>query len=226
ILLDEFRRHYHHFQSALTQVCQDTTGDVHHLVLLGEDLEEFANIVSQNSAVFPDHSEWQVLQVNVQSMILDLRTTYDRRVERSHHSRPNVIFQERSGFPGRPRTIIDPNFLRWAHGRRTTSGIAQFLGVSRRTVRRSLLEYQIEHPGRTPFTDRTNDNSLVEDTDSILEPHQAIPQDLPPEVQNVARLIRWGIVIHGFIDGYSRLITALRAHNNNRSSTVLSLFLS
>ena len=38
-------------------------------------------------------------------------------------------------------------------------------------------------------------------------------------------LIRWGIVIHGFIDGYSRLITGLRAHNNNRSQTVLDLFL-
>ena len=38
-------------------------------------------------------------------------------------------------------------------------------------------------------------------------------------------LIRWGIVIHGFIDGYSRLITGLRAHNNNRGQTVLDLFL-
>ncbi|KAF7310367.1 hypothetical protein HMN09_00578700 [Mycena chlorophos] len=38
-------------------------------------------------------------------------------------------------------------------------------------------------------------------------------------------LIRWGIVIHGFIDGYSRLITGLRASNNNRAGTVLELFL-
>ncbi|KAJ3507942.1 hypothetical protein NMY22_g16776 [Coprinellus aureogranulatus] len=39
-------------------------------------------------------------------------------------------------------------------------------------------------------------------------------------------LIRYGIVIHGFIDGYSRLITALRASNNNRAETVLDVFLS
>ncbi|KAJ3503359.1 hypothetical protein NLJ89_g8474 [Agrocybe chaxingu] len=39
-------------------------------------------------------------------------------------------------------------------------------------------------------------------------------------------LIRWGIVIHGFIDGYSRLITGLRASNNNYGETVLELFLS
>ena len=38
-------------------------------------------------------------------------------------------------------------------------------------------------------------------------------------------LIRWGIIIHGFIDGYSRLITGLRASNNNFALTVLQLFL-
>ncbi|KAG8918181.1 hypothetical protein FRC02_002558 [Tulasnella sp. 418] len=38
-------------------------------------------------------------------------------------------------------------------------------------------------------------------------------------------LICWGIVIHGFIDGYSRLITGLKASNNNHASTVLDLFL-
>ena len=38
-------------------------------------------------------------------------------------------------------------------------------------------------------------------------------------------LIRYGIVIHGFVDGYSRLITGLRASNNNRGDTVLELFL-
>ena len=38
-------------------------------------------------------------------------------------------------------------------------------------------------------------------------------------------LIHWGIVIHGFIDGYSQLITGLYASNSNLSTTVLDLFL-
>ena len=38
-------------------------------------------------------------------------------------------------------------------------------------------------------------------------------------------MIRWGIVIHGFIDGYSRLIVGLRASDNNTADTVLELFL-
>ena len=38
------------------------------------------------------------------------------------------------------------------------------------------------------------------------------------------KLIRWRLVVHGGIDGYSRTITFLRCHINNRASTVLSAF--
>lgn len=39
-----------------------------------------------------------------------------------------------------------------------------------------------------------------------------------------AGLIRWKIVIHSFIDGFSRWVLGIRAHNNNRAGTVLGLF--
>ncbi|XP_046879760.1 uncharacterized protein LOC124470086 [Hypomesus transpacificus] len=39
------------------------------------------------------------------------------------------------------------------------------------------------------------------------------------------QLIRWRIVIHGGIDGYSRLVVFLRASSNNRSSTVMDCFM-
>ena len=42
--------------------------------------------------------------------------------------------------------------------------------------------------------------------------------------QSLLGLIRWGIVIHGFIDGYSRLITGLQASNNNLAQTVMDVF--
>ena len=38
-------------------------------------------------------------------------------------------------------------------------------------------------------------------------------------------LIRWKIVIHAFIDGKTRLVVGIQAHNNNRAATVLTLFL-
>ena len=37
-------------------------------------------------------------------------------------------------------------------------------------------------------------------------------------------LINWGFVIHGTIDGYSRLITFLRCSTNNKAETVVNLF--
>jgi hypothetical protein len=37
-------------------------------------------------------------------------------------------------------------------------------------------------------------------------------------------LIRWKIVIHAFIDGFARFLLGIRAHSNNRASTVLALF--
>ena len=39
------------------------------------------------------------------------------------------------------------------------------------------------------------------------------------------KLIRWRYVIHGAIDGYSRLITFLKLATNNRSDTVLNAFI-
>ena len=40
------------------------------------------------------------------------------------------------------------------------------------------------------------------------------------------KLIHWRLVIHGGIDGFSRLITYLTCSNNNRSETVLEQFIS
>ncbi|KAK7027069.1 hypothetical protein R3P38DRAFT_2527204 [Favolaschia claudopus] len=39
------------------------------------------------------------------------------------------------------------------------------------------------------------------------------------------KLIWWGIVIHGFVDGYCRTITGLRASTNNLAATVLEVFM-
>ena len=39
------------------------------------------------------------------------------------------------------------------------------------------------------------------------------------------KMIKWGLVIHGGIDGFSRLITYLKCANNNRADTVMNCFL-
>lgn len=44
-------------------------------------------------------------------------------------------------------------------------------------------------------------------------------------LQSLSGLIRWKIVIHGFINGKTRFVIGLRAHDNNRAQTVLDFFL-
>lgn len=72
-------------------------------------------------------------------------------VDQSHQGIPTVVEYVYTGRRGRPRIHIDPSFLQWAYTFRGTSGISDFLSVSRSTVRTSLLEYGIAEPGLDPF---------------------------------------------------------------------------
>ena len=48
-----------------------------------------------------------------------------------------------------------------------------------------------------------------------------------PHFANVHQgLIKFGFVVHCFIDGFSRYIVGIRVHDNNRASSILDLFLS
>ncbi|KAJ3976240.1 hypothetical protein EV361DRAFT_998896, partial [Lentinula raphanica] len=222
-LLNEFRIHYHHFGLILNQISQTET-DPFHLELLNQDLQQFYSIVQQNPSAFSDPSEWQTLQINLQHMILDVQTIYNHSVEQSHRGRPQVMQWEHNGSAGRPHITIDPVFLRWAYTHRTTSGIADFLGVSTRTVRRALLYHGIASPGSNPFPNTRNleSSTSTAPVDPVLHPDLEIPDNLPPDIYNMANSIQSS----SSSNGYSRLITALRASNNNRPQTVLSLFIS
>ncbi|CAC5408274.1 unnamed protein product [Mytilus coruscus] len=50
-------------------------------------------------------------------------------------------------------------------------------------------------------------------------------ETLQTSESTIRRRLRWNIVIHGGIDGYSRLVTFLHASNNNQSTTVSDLFI-
>ncbi|KAJ3860487.1 hypothetical protein EV359DRAFT_9546, partial [Lentinula novae-zelandiae] len=181
----------------------------------------------QNISIFePD--EAQILRSSVQAMILDIRALHNLRIESSHSGRPEVVFVEHTGRPGRPRTVINPDFLRFAYHQRTTTGLSHFLDVPRSTLRRRLLEYGIASPGINPFPGSTTASIPSSSSPGYIShiTDEQLDSLLGCLRIHYHRLIRWGIIIHGFIDGYSRLITGLRASNNNRGQTVLSLFLS
>lgn len=72
-------------------------------------------------------------------------------MDQSHHGRQHPVTYVHTGRAGRPRAVIDPDWLRWASGHRSTSAIARFLGLGRTTVQNALLELGLSEPQEAPF---------------------------------------------------------------------------
>lgn len=85
------------------------------------------------------------------------------------------------------------------------------------TVKRSMLRSSLH---------RVDPEGVVERRRTRLR-HRVYDNPCPNYVWHIDgnhKLIRWGIVIHVAIDGFSRLVTFAEASNNNRSATVLDHF--
>ncbi|KAI0313030.1 hypothetical protein OF83DRAFT_1066225, partial [Amylostereum chailletii] len=215
-LLSAFRTHYHNFDSRLQEALLHST-DSTMLERLRDDLDEFVSIVQENVAIFPPE-EGELLRNNLAMMQTDIRLQHQYILDSSHHGAPSIVAIERTGGRGRPRITIDPTFLRWAYNMRSTSGIAQFLGVSRARVRNALLEYGIATPQENPFPPNIQEPTPLGELPD--EPY--IDELLDPIFQDPALE---GGGTRKPANSYSRLITALQASNNNRGKTVLDLFL-
>ncbi|KAF5340537.1 hypothetical protein D9758_015819 [Tetrapyrgos nigripes] len=57
------------------------------------------------------------------------------------------------------------------------------------------------------------------------KPYQVSRPNALYHIDGHHKLILWGIVIHGCVDGYSRKVTGLQANTNNKASTVLKMFI-
>ncbi|KAK6996202.1 hypothetical protein R3P38DRAFT_3287888 [Favolaschia claudopus] len=154
----------------------------------------------------------------------------------------------RTGKRGRPRKEINPELLAEAmasHHRISVAALARAMGVSRPT----LIDQMKKHGVHNEFTQlsKADLDKLVRSVrkakpDSgiryligflrchgrrIIErgKYQVSRPHALWHIDGHHKLILWGIVIHGIVDGYSRTITGLRASTNNRASTVLDVFL-
>ena len=102
--------------------------------------------------------------------------------------------------------------------------------IGEKTVK-GTLEYQGIHVQRQRLRSslrRVDPSGLQTRVWGVLQRRQ-YSVEAPNELWHLDgyhKLIRWGFVIHGAIDGYSRLIMFLKLSTNNRSDTVLSAFLS
>ncbi|KAJ7664653.1 hypothetical protein DFH06DRAFT_918240, partial [Mycena polygramma] len=207
-LLNAFRERYHRYETIVHEAIANSA-DAVVLWRLGDDLNQYLGLINE-ATIFPE-AELQLILHNVGAMQNDVRLQYNQAVDQSHQGHPVVIETVQTGSRGRPSYEIDPDFLQWAYSLRSTSSIARFLGVSRATVRTALLAHGIAPQESAP----------VPEIASYTGPLSTISDD---ELDNVLIRLRRHFLIHGFIDGYSRLITGLLASNNNRGQTVLDLF--
>ncbi|KAH8108647.1 hypothetical protein DFH11DRAFT_1516599 [Phellopilus nigrolimitatus] len=164
-LLSAFRSHYRRFEHAIQEAIS-SNADSTVVSRIGDELDEYVRLVNE----------------------------YQQVLDRSHHGRPIVVETVQSGGRGRPSYYIDPDFLRWAYSLRSTSSIAQYLNVSRTTVRNALLEHGISQPQQSPFhRSYTQPDSLstpmpqpdpqpLAVADDILDPQLPFPSYIPNDV--------------------------------------------
>ena len=104
----------------------------------------------QNEGLF-DENERGEIRANTALLITEIRQAYQHAVDNSHHGRPHPVTWIHTGQRGRPRAVIDCEWLTWAISMRSTSHIAQYLQVSRPVVRAALLEYGLREQSEDPF---------------------------------------------------------------------------
>ncbi|KAF9509587.1 hypothetical protein BS47DRAFT_1348967, partial [Hydnum rufescens UP504] len=95
--------------------------------------------------------EASIIRTNIALLQSEVQLGHWFALDASHHGVQDPVSYVHDGGPGRPRVVIDPDWLHWAFGHRSTSGIARFLGISRPIVREALLELGLVEPGENPF---------------------------------------------------------------------------
>lgn len=80
----------------------------------------------------------------------EIRQGYQYALDHTHHGHQHPVTFVNMG-RGRPRAVIDAEWLQWALQRRSTSAIADYLHLSRATVRSRMLELGLAEPQQDPF---------------------------------------------------------------------------
>ncbi|KAJ6576307.1 hypothetical protein B0H10DRAFT_2345705 [Mycena sp. CBHHK59/15] len=207
-------------------------------------------MVSQDSAVFPPE-EYAMLQKSISGMVSDLDLACHGSMDPPDAAPLIVARRILTGRPGRPCVEINSHFLRAALELRGPTGIAPEVGVSSCTVRRIALRSGLVEPGVPVFQMQVDAQGAVETVHRSTAPpvsdvsnaelDRLVSSTLEIFPQFGRRMIRGHLksqgyripreritlsylrmVIHCFIDGYSRFVLSIRVHDNNRGASVRS----
>ncbi|KAE9382610.1 hypothetical protein BT96DRAFT_778281, partial [Gymnopus androsaceus JB14] len=124
--------------------------------------------------------------------------------ESSHINCVVPVHTQPNGKHGCPRKVINPTFLRTAfHPSRCIKlhQLAKQLKIHLQTLKARLHQNGIDH-----WFSTISDDEL----DNLVSRPNALWH-----IDGHHKLIMWGFVIHGVVDGYSRIVPGLKASTNN-----------
>ncbi|KAG1856404.1 hypothetical protein DFJ58DRAFT_659478, partial [Suillus subalutaceus] len=228
-------------------------GDAARLQLHVEACEHLKNDITLVSHTTMPPATYITMNDSLNAMITDLDEGKDRSADEPDMAPIEVVSTIHTHRRGRPRIDIDPEVLATALQFAGPTRLGALLGVAPRTVRRRALEHQIVEPGNPVYVEFTDDEGeTLRYYTSSTAAQSSLPDNELDAImlQILTQYPRFGrrmidgqlrhmgviephsriqasysrIVMHGFIDGYSRYITGLRPHNNNRAVTVMNLF--
>ncbi|KAA0712533.1 hypothetical protein E1301_Tti019071 [Triplophysa tibetana] len=190
------RNHLNHIADALDQLAADVLRPEHDIDRLLISLENVGSALAILAAVEELPSEECVFHI----LHMIIQTVVESRFS-PVMSREQLIF------------LLENNFR--------VGDIALIFGVSKRTVHRRMSEYGLSV--RQTYSDITDEDLQKVITDFIAHCPNSGIRTVTGQLSSQG--IRWRMVIHGGIDGFSRRIMYLQANTNNRASTVLQFFL-
>ncbi|KAF8182176.1 hypothetical protein K438DRAFT_1767502 [Mycena galopus ATCC 62051] len=219
VLLNAFRTHYQLFQYAVSDLV-GSHNDVIVIERLGDDIDEFANMVAENQAIFPPE-EFAILETSLAAMFLRVgRTTVWNALleygiaepQQSPFDEPNALSALVNADPTND-DILDPDhpipsgdFPAEVEELAASSQLTASFAGPMSDISDDDLDMLLLHL-RTHY--QLAGLSMLNGMLRRLSHRVAIKQirqsllRIDPVQQIFERicLIRWGIVIHGFIDG-------------------------
>ncbi|KAG1732582.1 hypothetical protein EDB19DRAFT_1831289 [Suillus lakei] len=209
----------HSFNQLKDDVCialLTQLGDAARLELHVQACEHLKIDITQHHAVVPE-AILATMESSLDSMVADLDQAKGLSADYPDAPPIDAVTTIQNRCWGRPRVEIDPDVLETALQFAGPTRLGDIFGVSSRTVCRRALENELVEPGQPVYIEFTDEDGITQRYyTSSTAAQSSLPNDELDAIMlqiltqyprfrchMIDGLIRWKIVIHGFIDGYS-----------------------
>ncbi|TFK60100.1 hypothetical protein BDN72DRAFT_724977, partial [Pluteus cervinus] len=253
--VNNLRSSYAALENRITTALRTHGGDPAFLSSFQQEVTRYGRVAEEHANVFPVDELGTLRQsLSTMLACLEEAAQVSRDPPDVSAIHNPMIATVSTGRRGRPRKEINRSFMEQALETSSLAQIARELKCHVRTVRRRAIEIGLREPCPPMFSTTTIDGEDHTVLTTATAPVSTLSDEyLDREVLDILHLfpffgkrmikatlltrghnvpmprirnlIRWKFVTHAFIDGKSRFLTGIRAHSNNRSDTVLNLFM-